>query len=143
MNMINILDNLNEKILLTINNLNLGNFLYMYIFGSFLVILGILFSLLPQNKTSSMTNDQVYEYIEDNIWKNNFFQTVRKIVVPDKGDYVILRNGRWDNLLGKITRYNEDDTYNIKITKTLNPYNNDIPKRRITRERDNFVIEKY
>ena len=132
MNMINILD-----------NLNLGNFLYMYIFGSFLVILGILFSLLPQNKTSSMTNDQVYEYIEDNIWKNNFFQTVRKIVVPDKGDYVILRNGRWDNLLGKITRYNEDDTYNIKITKTLNPYNNDIPKRRITRERDNFVIEKY
>ena len=63
--------------------------------------------------------------------------------MPDKGDYVILRNGRWDNLLGKITRYNEDDTYNIKITKTLNPYNNDIPKRRITRERDNFVIEKY
>jgi hypothetical protein len=132
-----------ENILLTINNLHLENILYMYIFISLLVILGILFALLPQNKTKTMTNNQVYEYIEDNIWQYNFWETIHKIVVPDKGDYVILQNGRWDNLYGQITRYNEDDTYNIKITKKLNPYNNDFPKRRITRERDEFIIEKY
>ena len=125
-----------------IQELHLGNFLYIYLFLSFLVIFGILMALSPSNKTKSMTNEQVYEYIEQNIWRDSFFSKLYKILIPDIGDTVVLRHGRWSNLSGRITKCNSKNSYNIKLTKSLNPYHNDIPKKRIIRHRDEFYVDK-
>jgi len=127
------------------NNLFLDNFNNIYLFFAlslgYLVIFNICSLLFMEN--NRITDSQIYQYLEDNIWDNSFEETIRKIVVPMKDDHVILQNGRWIDQVGKITRYNEDDTYNIKITKKLNPDNNNIPKRIITRERNEFIIDKY
>lgn len=125
-----------------IQELHLGNFLYIYLFLSFLVIFGILMALSPSNKTKSMTNEQVYEYVEQNIWKESFFSKLYKILIPDIGDTVVLRHGRWSNLSGRITKCNSKNSYNIKLTKSLNPYHNDIPKKRIIRHREDFYVDK-
>lgn len=130
----------------TMNNLFIDNFNNIYLFLAlsfgYLVILKICNLLFSTN--NRITDSEIYDYLEDNIWDNSFEKIIRKIVLPMKGDYVILQNGRWDNQVGKITRYNDyDDTYNIKITKKLNPDNNNIPKRIITRERDDFIVNKY
>jgi len=125
-----------------IQELHLGNFLYIYLFLSFLVIFGILMALSPSNKTKSMTNEQVYEYIEQNIWRDSFFSKLYKILIPDIGDTVVLRHGRWSNLSGRITKCNSKNSYNIKLTKSLNPYHNDIPKKRIIRHREDFYVDK-
>ena len=41
--------------------------------------------------------------------------------------------GPWFGMLGYVTRINEDDSYNVKVTKTLNPDFSRVPKRVITK----------
>ena len=93
-------------------------------------------------KLSKKKREQVYEYIEQNIWRDSFFSKLYKILIPDKGDTVVLRHGRWSNLSGRITKCNSKNSYNIKLTKSLNPYHNDIPKKRIIRHREDFYVDK-
>lgn len=131
------------------NLLNSTNFNYDNIITNFDLNLTILFTFLITFMVISFfnintsnevkVNDMILDYVENNITDNSFYKSIIKIVSPDKGDIVILKYGRWNNLLGKVTRYNfEDNSYNIKVTKNLNPNNNDIPKRVINRDRDDF-----
>ena len=39
----------------------------------------------------------------------------------------------WFGMLGYVTRINDDDSYNVKVTKTLNPDFSHVPKRVITK----------
>lgn len=96
-----------------------------------------------------LDDQTVLNYIEKRSYDNDnnfnkFFSILEKIVVPYKGDIVYLRNGKWKDYFGSITKYNEsDDTYNIKIYKNLNPDYSEYPKRKIIRNRDEFVVDRY
>ena len=43
-------------------------------------------------------------------------------------------------MFGYITRMNDDNSYNIKITKTLNPFDSRFPKNVITRDCSDIVL---
>jgi len=128
-----------------INNISENTEYKQYFSLAFLLFITFLFLyfidkfVLVESKKKNLTEYEVYDYIEENIYDNIFYRNLIKLITPDKGDVVTLKDGRWGNLFGKITRYNyEDSSYNIKITKKLNPNNSDFPKRIINRDRDEF-----
>lgn len=126
-----------EEIKSFINELNIG---------SILIILFIIFSFYKKLKIrkNEITNNDIYYYVEQNLYQNNFSRIIQKIIAPNKGDIVHILDGRWKHLTGRITKYDSiHDTYNIKLTKTLNPYDNDLPKKKINRNRDKFSLIKY
>ena len=103
-----------EEIKSFINELNIG---------SILIILFIIFSFYKKLKIrkNEITNNDIYYYVEQNLYQNNFSRIIQKIIAPNKGDIVHILDGRWKNLTGRITKYDSiHDTYNIKLTKTLN-----------------------
>lgn len=122
-----------------------------YLFLSFCLIKLYFYFKKPNIKIIKKELDDfiVLDYIEkksydyDNNFRS-FFRVLEKIVVPYKGDIVYLRNGKWKNYFGLITKYNEsDDTWNIKIHKNLNPETNNYPKRKIIRNRNDFIVDRF
>ena len=122
-----------------------------YLFLSFCLINLYFYFKKPNIKIikAELDDSTVLNYIEkksldyDNNFKK-FFRVLEKIIVPYKGDIVYLRNGKWKNYFGLITKYNEsDDTWNIKIHKNLNPETNNIPKKKIIRNRIDFTVDRF
>ena len=120
-------------------------------FGELFVGLGLLcltyvfidYVIIKTNK-DVQTNT---ESIIDSIYKSQNNQVVidgiRNIFYPSKGSIIKMRSGRWTNLLGKITRVNDDGSYNVKLTKIQNPDNDtDIPKNKLNRSRSKFNVYK-
>ena len=86
-----------------------------------------------------ITREIVYDYIKNHIDDCNFQKQIIKLLDPNIGNQVVMKNGKWQNLIGKITHINEDNTFNIKITKNLNG-NVAVPTKVISRARNDFNI---
>lgn len=102
----------------------------------FLSILSFFLKILHKNNNNKLLN-----LLEEVSYNTSTREKCRKILFPDKGEVVTLLNGKWSNLIGHITKYNnEDDNYNIKIYKSDNLNTNVIPKRRLFRNRIDFIV---
>lgn len=115
-------------------------FFVIYLVSGFLLFFSLL-TLVTESDNKQINENEVLQYLEECSFNNSLLQKCRKILFPDKGDTVILLNGKWKNLIGHITKYNSEyNDYNIKVYKNDNPDTNVIPKRRIFRSRNEFVV---
>lgn len=115
-------------------------FFIIYLISGFLLFFSIL-SLFTEKTEHQINDDQLLNYLEEISYDNDLLEKCRKVLFPDKGDVVTLLGGKWTNLVGHITKYNhEEDDYNIKVYKSDNLNTNIIPKRRIFRNRSDFMV---
>lgn len=101
--------------------------IYMLAFISFVVIM--LTSLFDRKLNKS----DILEFVDDNINDYEFRQDVVDLTRPRVGEVVENISSPWFGMLGYVTRINEDESYNVKVTKTLNPDFSRVPKRVITK----------
>ena len=85
-------------------------------------------------------NSNVLSLIENNRYDMNFRQSVNSIFTPNVGEKVKILSSPWKDLHGYITKYNEDFTYNVKVTRTLNPFDSHIPKNVIIKNEDEVLL---
>ena len=85
-------------------------------------------------------NINVFDFIENNRLSSSFREKVKLILSPNIGEKVQILSSPWKGLCGYVTKYNEDSTYNIKITRTLNPFDNHIPKNVIIKKDDEILL---
>ncbi len=97
----------------------------IYIFTFFLI-------LILYTKYNNFNKENILKYINDNIYDYKFRNDIINLTRPRVGEIVENLTNPWCGLLGYVTRINENNTFNIKLTKSLNP-NNRIPKRVITK----------
>ena len=115
-----------------------SNPFFLIYFGSGLLLFLSILSFFPKIVHK---NNKLLNLLEEVSYDTSIREKCRKILFPDKGEVVTLLNGKWSNLIGHITKYNnKDDNYNIKIYKSDNPNTNVIPKRRLFRDRIDFIV---
>jgi hypothetical protein len=100
---------------------------YVLAFVSFCTI--VLFSLFNKR----LNKDEVLEFVDEHIDDYEFRQDVSCLTNPRIGEIVENLSRPWYGTLGYVTKINDDDTYNIKVTKSLNPEYSRVPKRVITK----------
>ena len=114
-------------------------FFLIYLCSGLLLFFSIL--SLYGEKRPKFDGNKLLHILEEVSYDDDTLEKCRKVLFPDKGEVVTLLNGKWRNLIGHITRYNyEDNSYNIKVYKSDNPDTNQVPKRRIFRNRIDFVV---
>jgi len=101
--------------------------IYVLAAVSFVVIM--LTSLFDRKLNKS----EILDFVDNNINDYEFRQDVAELAKPRVGEVVENVSSPWYGMLGYVTRINEDYTYNVKVTKTLNPEFNRVPKRVITK----------
>ena len=101
--------------------------IFVLAFVSFTVI--VLTSLFDRK----LNKKEILEFVDDNIDDYEFRQDVADLTKPRVGEVVENISSPWFGMLGYVTRINEDDSYNVKVTKTLNPDFSHVPKRVITK----------
>ena len=101
--------------------------IYVLAFISFLTI--VLTSLYDRK----LNKREILDFVEDNIDDYEFRQNVSDLTKPRVGEVVENLTVPWYGMLGYVTRINEDESYNVKVTKTLNPDFSRVPKRVITK----------
>ena len=113
---------------------------FAYIFLMFLV--RYLLTKKPEIIKSEIDNDIVLNYIESESNNTRFFNFINKVINPDKGDIVFICDGKWKNYYGEITKYNSTvNNYNIKLHKNLNFDKTQFPKKKLVRNRDQFIVD--
>jgi transcription antitermination factor NusG len=85
-------------------------------------------------------NINVFDLIESNRLNSSFREEVNLIFTPNIGEKVQILSSPWKGLCGYVTKYNEDSTYNIKVTRTLNPFDNHIPRNVIIKKDDEILL---
>lgn len=85
-------------------------------------------------------NINVFDLIENNRLNSSFREEVNLILSPNIGEKVEILSSPWKGLCGYVTKYNEDSTYNIKVTRTLNPFDNHIPRNVIIKKDDEIIL---
>lgn len=108
--------------------MSIYQYLCLYIF-SFLFFSMII--LYIENKNFNKQN--ILNYINTNIYDYKFRKDIIKLAKPRVGEIVKNISKPWYGMSGYVTRINNDNTCNIKITKSLNPNKNKVPKRVITK----------
>lgn len=101
--------------------------IYVLAFISFVVMM--LTSLFDRK----LNKKEILEFVDDNIEDYQFRQDVADLTRPRVGEVVENVSSPWFGMLGYVTRINEDESYNVKVTKTLNPDFSHVPKRVITK----------
>lgn len=119
-----------------INNWMENKTIEYYIFLVFLFLMIDYFL----KKIFSITKNDILEHVEENIDDNIFRKKILNLIMPRVGEVVQMANSPWNGLFGYVTKI-EDDNYNIKLTKSLNPETNRIPKRRISRPVGDIYID--
>ena len=89
--------------------------------------------------------ESLRDYIESVDVSANSFKTIQSIVLPKKGDYVEIREGRWQGYVGRITNILDESNYsvyNINVSKKDNfSFGSDIPPFLLkNRSRDYFTV---
>ena len=134
---------------------------FLMIHGATMIITVLCLTFTLNLISSFRQNDNYYEeedpeffgsnieslrnYIESVDVNDDNFKTIQSIVLPKKGDYVEIREGRWNGYVGRITNvFGEYDysVYNINISKKDNfSYGNDIPHFLLkNKSRDFFTV---
>lgn len=97
--------------------------IFVLAFVSFIVI--VLITLFDRK----LNKKEILQFIDD----YEFRQDGADLTKPRVGEVVENVSRPWFGMLGYVTRINEDDSYNVKVTKTLNPDISRVPKRVITK----------
>ena len=108
-----------------------------YYTAGFILLFTVLLSLFFENR---INQNDVFNYIDENIDDSQFRYTVSRLTKPRVGEVVETTSSPWTGMLGFITKVNEDDTYNVKITKSMNLHTNRVPKHVIRKFEDELVI---
>ena len=101
--------------------------IYVLAFVSFLTI------MLTSLYDRKLNKKEILQFVDSNLDDYQFRQDVSDLTKPRVGEVVESVTGPWFGMLGYVTRINEDDSYNVKVTKTLNPDFSRVPKRVITK----------
>ena len=101
--------------------------IYVLAAVSFVVIM--LTSLFDRQLNKS----EILDFVDNNINDYEFRQDIVDLTRPRVGELVENISRPWFGMLGYVTRINEDESYNVKVTKTLNPEFSRVPKRVITK----------
>ena len=105
-------------------------FEYLCIYTIYFVFFSLIIIYI-ENKNFNKQN--ILNYINNNIYDHKFRKDIINLAKPRVGEIVQNISKPWNGLVGYITRINNDNTFNIKITKSLNQFTNRIPKRVITK----------
>ena len=96
-------------------------------------------------KYEDINLELVRNYIESHSDDSSEYKVLQSIILPKKGDYVELTQGRWKNYVGRITSIVNtefNNKYNIKvhIRDNIN-YGSDIPHYLLkAKDRDFFTV---
>ena len=72
--------------------------------------------------------DSIRNYIENIPSYSNEYKVLQSIILPKKGDYVEINQGRWKGYVARITNILEDYKYNLNVSIKDNiNYGSDIP----------------
>ena len=99
-----------------------------------------LVSLMLTYFEKRISQKEVFNYIDENINDPQFRYTVSKMTKPRVGELVETKSSPWAGMLGYVTKVNEDDTYNVKLTKSMNLHTNRVPKHVIRKFEDELLI---
>lgn len=136
------MDSLKYYINLSDYNINEFNnqFFMIYLIIGLLLFFGFLTFFKDKNSEQN-NNKEFLNYLEEISYNKNLLEKCRKILFPNKGETVTILSGKWKDLIGHITKYNDNENqYNIKIFKSDNLNTNLVPKRRISRKRSDFIV---
>ena len=136
------MDSLKYYINLSDYNINEFNnqFFMIYLIIGLLLFFGFLTFFKDKNSEQN-NNKEFLNYLEEMSYNKNLLEKCRKILFPNKGETVTILSGKWKDLIGHITKYDDNENqYNIKIFKSDNLNTNLVPKRRISRKRSDFIV---
>ena len=111
------------------------NYENVYLYSIIYVLLIFLFF-----KNKKITKQNIYKYINQNINDLKFRTDILNLSKPRVGEVVKNLTKPWYGLSGYITRINNNNSYNLKITKSLNPNINKIPKKKIIKFEQEFKL---
>ena len=103
--------------------------------GICVVLFSLLFSNITfrregeeENAIESFNLVSIRNYIENISPNSNEYKVLQSIILPKKGDYVEINQGRWSGYVARITNILEDYKYNLKVSiKDNSNYGSDIP----------------
>ena len=98
----------------------------VYLYSIIYLLLILLFI-----KSKKITKQNIFNYINKNINDLKFRTDIINLSKPRVGEVVKNFTKPWYGLSGYITRVNNNNSYNLKITKSLNPNISRIPKKKI------------
>ena len=111
------------------------DFTYDLVFSTSVAFIFIMLSSLFSR---SYTKNDLINYINNNRNNLELRNEIMDLVSPQVGEIVEVMSNPWCGMFGYITKINDDYSYNIKITKSLNPFRSYFPKNVITK--DNFDV---
>jgi hypothetical protein len=99
-----------------------------------------LFIIISSIISRPYSSHDALNYIYHNRFNLDFRYEIIDIFRPRVGEVVEVISKPWNGMFGYVTRMNDDNSYNIKITKTLNPFDSRFPKNVITRDCSDIVL---
>ncbi len=99
-----------------------------------------LFIIISPIISRPYSSHDVLNYIYHNRFNSDFRYEIIDIFNPRGGEIVKVISKPWNGMFGYITRMNDDDSYNVKITRTLNPFDSYFPKNVITRTSSDIIL---
>ena len=113
------------------------DFTYDLVFSTSVAFIFIMLSSLLSR---SYTKNDLINYIYNNRNNSDLRYEIMDMLSPQVGEIVEVISKPWNGMFGYITRMNDDYSYNIKITRTLNPFSSYFPKSIITKNNSDIVI---
>jgi hypothetical protein len=104
-----------------------------------LIVLFIFMKLIPVLSKKYSKHDAI-KYILKHRKNYNFRDEILNIYRPQIGEIVEVITTPWDGMFGYVTRMNDEYSYNIKITRTLNPFSSYFPKNVIRKDMSEVAL---
>jgi len=97
---------------------------------------------MSESQYNNLNLENVRNFIESHSDESNEYKVLQSIIIPKKGDYVLLSEGRWQNYVGRITNIINSENvnkYNINVAIKDNlDFGSDIPHHLLKGKDRNF-----
>jgi len=111
---------------------------YDIVFSTFIAL--FIFIILSSVFSRPYSKRDAINYIHHNRYNSDFRYEIIDLFSPQVGEIVEVISKPWQGMFGYITRINDDNSYNVKITRTLNPFSSYLPKSVIIKDSSNIVL---
>jgi len=99
-----------------------------------------IFIMLSTVFSKKYSKHDAIKYISKHRKNYNFRDEILNIYRPQIGEIVEVITTPWDGMFGYVTRMNDEYSYNIKITRTLNPFSSHFPKNVIRKDMSEVAL---